>query len=128
MIRQSPVPPPQIAHVLDANLPPDAFQVFGLDGSLLESGIANKSRQKHALGSVARVVVGQAVHDAIEGRIAEYKATAARHEQFDRDALAYAAAKRSWKCRCRVIRREMRLEIGALIGMARYVGQSGKVV
>jgi hypothetical protein len=56
-------------------------------------------------------------------RETELKATFARHDQFDKDALAAAVAKREWKCRQRVIRRETRRDIYMLTAMARFIGK-----
>jgi hypothetical protein len=120
MIKQS--PPPVVAHSLDVSLAPDAFQTYDANGLLLESGVSRKSREKHASGVVARVVVGQAMFDVIEARVAELKEQFARHDAFDKDALAAAAGKRAWKCRQRVIRREMYLNRHLLTAMAKYVG------
>jgi hypothetical protein len=118
-----PAPPPVVAHVLDAGLSPDAFKTYDANGLLWESGISRKSKQTLAKGSVAHIVVGKSGYDAIEQGVAEMRATFERHDAFDRDALAAAAAKRTWKNRCRVIRREMWLHRHMLTAMAKYVGQ-----
>jgi hypothetical protein len=122
-LQSPPAAPSQVAHELDATLDVDAFKTYDAAGVLLESGVARETRRKHAPGSAVRVVVGQKIFDEIEARNSELKAQFERHDQFDRDAIAAAVAKREWKAKCRVIRRETRTEIAVLTAMARYVGQ-----
>jgi hypothetical protein len=118
----TPSPPPVVAYSLDVSFLPDAFATYGANGTLLESGVAQKSNTKHATGIVARVVVGQALFDDIEAKVAALREQFARHDAFDKDALATAAAKRAWKCQQRVIRREMYLNRHMLTAMAKYIG------
>jgi hypothetical protein len=121
-LQSPPYAPSPVAHELDATLDPDAYQTSDAAGILLESGLSKKSKKRHASGVVARVVVGHNVFDDIEGKVAELKSTFERHDAFDKDALVAAAGKRAWKCRQRVIRREMYLNRHLLTAMAKYVG------